>query len=505
MKKDFFDIAIVGSGSCASLLRSYIESFLTFESITAVATHERFKTKDQVLLSDFLSKDIKKIDITFFCISSPNALKSTIDIFLRHIDSTQDSDYFAFKGEFDLNFLKSRLCSENQNLISLLKEKKVRSTEELAKPTIAKLNKSYFDVGLFFYGSGGGFKTHIEPVKETIVSGGSFIKISDERLYPDVELLPVTSARSLANIDLAVSAHFFPVSNPSIKKLTFMHVLLDFCIFEEDVIRSLKSSEHHYVFCSSKPALEGLKALVLEHELSDKVFLIPGGYPRLDQNILKLSKITNDKDKTKIVVAPTASMREAPGCDLTYLAPFLPHLLLDLAKEFPLAEIELRLHPQDVSDLFTKRPCKFRFFLEKALAVSQQVPNISLNSGDHGYTQSLNADILISDTSSLAFTFHFSTGKPVIFFSPGNERIKVHEKLSKLDSISIRDKIGLSVDSVKAAVEACHSYLEKDDEKRNIPNFGEDFLFNRGKSIKYLASIMDTIKAGHVDNDWKCG
>lgn len=504
MKNNLYTIAIVGSGSCASLLKSYINSYVPCKSIINVATHDKFKVNDQILLSDFIHKDIANLDIIFFCISDSDALNSAITVFTDCGNVAKNLDYFSFRGEFDLNFLKSCVTTDTQNVVSLIKEKKAKTTEDLAKPTLTRLNKSTVEIGLFYYGSGGGFKTHIDPVKETIVSGKSFIEISDEPLTHNINLLPVTSARSLVNIDLAISAHFFPVSHPSIKKLTFMHVLLDFCIFETDVLASLRSSECHYVFCSSKPALESLKKLVLEHNLANEVFLIPGGYPRLDQNITKLNQTARDKTKTKIVVAPTASMREAHDCDLTYLAPFLPQLLLNLAKEFPLTEIELRLHPQDVSDLITKRPCRFRHFLEEACAITKQIPNISLNVGDQGYTQSLQADVVISDTSSFAYTFHFSTGNPVIFLSPGNETIKYHDKLSKLDSIRIRDEIGVSVDNPEAAIEACTSYLAKDAKQWKNSNLADEFLFNRGASIPYLASIMDSIKSGRVHDDWRC-
>lgn len=239
----------------------------------------------------------------------------------------------------------------------------------------------------------------------------------------------------------------------------------------------------HYdtIFCYSKDYNEEIRATERVYELAEKK-LVNVGFGLLDMLISNYNKAAAqrneekaDNKKTQILIAPSWQKDNI----LEYcLAPLLEGL-------FKLgADIILRPHPE-----FIKRfPGKIKDILEKYNnEISSGV--FKVQSDFSSNTTVYNSDLVITDWSSIALEFSFTTKKPSLFI---NTPMKImNPEWRKIDvrpmDLWLRDEIGISVDieqigEIKTLVQ---NILDRRDEyKADIERIMSEHLYNIGDAAK---------------------
>ena len=111
------------------------------------------------------------------------------------------------------------------------------------------------------------------------------------------------------------------------------------------------------------------------------------------------------------------------------------------------------------------------------------------------------ATLMVSDISSTAFTYAFTTNRPVIFFSPGNSDST--PALPDSQYIQDRIKLGKCVSSCSEMVDAINNIMSQYEEYQNkIKTHADQVIFNKEQSEKYFISNLDYIINQQHHPDW---
>jgi CDP-glycerol glycerophosphotransferase (TagB/SpsB family) len=114
------------------------------------------------------------------------------------------------------------------------------------------------------------------------------------------------------------------------------------------------------------------------------------------------------------------------------------------------------------------------------------------------------AAVMISDTSSTAYTYALSTLHPVVFYSPRDEEVMA---VMGEDSYFIRDRerIGAIARSADQMVEHIRAMLAAPDHWRDaISRYRDEICFNIGRAEEYFVEHVQDILDGRPQPDWRC-
>jgi hypothetical protein len=213
--------------------------------------------------------------------------------------------------------------------------------------------------------------------------------------------------------------------------------------------------------------------------------IIRGGYPRLDQNIAHFEKQAVD-EKT-IIYAPTLALPEFEKyVSMPRWSEGIVEILLD---RFPEYRVIFRPHPhafyhghglpavQSILNRFGSHP---RFELDRS---SQYMATYS------------RAAIMVSDTSGTAYTYAFTTGRPVVFFSPNDA--EAFASNPGVRYFEFRERVGLVAHDLEGLASNVAAALTDrprfHDQSLKLRN---EVVFNVGSSVDYLVSIFEHLKNG---------
>lgn len=221
-----------------------------------------------------------------------------------------------------------------------------------------------------------------------------------------------------------------------------------------------------------------------ESEKTNKVYnlkdrkIVDWGYSLLDDMIKDYNKTkkTNSKEKT-IMIAP--SWQKDNIIDLC-----LDNILKTLkGKKY---KVIVRPHPQQVrhmKDYFEKMKEKYTD------------SNIEIQTDFSSTSSVFNADILITDWSSIGFEYAFTTEKPVISIDTPMKVMNPEYKKIKVAPINIwaREKIGEIIEvkdikSIDKVIEKMLKYPHK--YKKQISDLKKDSIYNLGNSAKVGAEYI---------------
>ena len=419
-----------------------------------------------------------------------NLRESTALIFLRSL--------YGMDAKIRHRLLKQPVGSIGDIEVDML------GTLQSRLPSFKKQRKK---ISLNFYagggGGGGGFRQHLQSIAQKMMQDYSVVSFSDEKdegCDKSINLVLQSHESSMQNkwSDLAIAAHFIPCSHPDITKVTFMHVIYDYCLFGDVLYRAISQPKKHYIFASSKPAFDGIKELLLGGNYNNDVILIPGGYPRLDDNRLKHQ--SNCLPVDTIIYAPTASIAMPPKTELTYSIYQAREILACLDQCFPGYRIVFRPHPKDLSRVRAGAIGATADALNQAVDYCQN-SRCELDEKKNQYMDNYSrAAVMISDTSSTAFTYALTTKRPVLFFAPGNE-VLIRE-LGSFHYIRDREYFGGCVSTVESMKLKLNDMLERPDKyTEKNQEHAKKILFNDGVSEKYFMEILPYIlnDAEHPD------
>jgi hypothetical protein len=216
---------------------------------------------------------------------------------------------------------------------------------------------------------------------------------------------------------------------------------------------------------------------------------IPSGYMKLDHNIRKLAEWGQAPDS--IVFATTVMKNEfAP---YVALPDFGEPVVAALLEHFPAFKIIFRPHPHTlpfkcVSDLverFSGNP-RFRFDGD----ASEYMPS---------YARSA---LMVSDMSGTAFTYAFTTLRPVVFFSH-NEAGGVEAAFQDVAYFRHRQDIGFVTTCIDDLVAKVRLALEQREAMRTrIQAFRDGMMYNLGHVEDGFVESLDWIMAGEMRPEW---
>ena len=221
------------------------------------------------------------------------------------------------------------------------------------------------------------------------------------------------------------------------------------------------------------------------------------GYSLLDDMIAEYEKSKKSKkSKTKqILIAP--SWQKNNICDLC-----LEELLDSLKKENNY-EITVRPHPQEV-----------RHMKEKFEALKEKYKgnkNIVIQTDFSSNNTIFNADILITDWSSIGYEYAYTTKKPVIFIDTPMKIMNPNYKDIDVEPINIwsRDIIGKSLrtDQLNDINKVITDFLNNGDKyEKKINEMLHDSIYNLGNSAEKGANyiiecIQEQIKERKIKNE----
>lgn len=246
--------------------------------------------------------------------------------------------------------------------------------------------------------------------------------------------------------------------------------------------------------CGKYQRLEAEKTYEL-FNLDRKVY--NWGYSLLDDMIAEYEKSKKSKkSKTKqILIAP--SWQKDNICDLC-----LEELLDSLKKENNY-EITVRPHPQEV-----------RHMKEKFEALKEKYKgnkNIVIQTDFSSNNTIFNADILITDWSSIGYEYAYTTKKPVIFIDTPMKIMNPNYKDIDVEPINIwsRDIIGKSLrtDQLNDINKVITDFLNNGDKyEKKINEMLHDSIYNLGNSAEKGANyiiecIQEQIKERKINNE----
>ncbi len=369
------------------------------------------------------------------------------------------------------------------------------------KPTIA----------FCFFGRGGGFRRHLRGLIPRLRDRCNLLALMDEKLpgegfdIPELYMGPDTASRpddwGVPEVDLCITAHFLPCTPPDRPKVNFLHTSFDFILEPSWIVDRLETADPHYIFTSTRATYEWMRDLVTRRPLDNRVCLIPGGYTRLDRNLEEAEAYEGPVDS--VIYAPTLSLNAVQHHHLTYSAPHAAAMLQALHDALPDQEIVFRPHPNDLALLLAGRDDELARPLLAALELCEELPRLRLDDSKTYYMDSYNrAHVMISDTSSTAYTYALSTLRPVVFFSPRDAEV---QEIFSDQSFFIRDRerVGAVAASVPEMVRQVQAMMtEPEVWRERIATYREEVCFHVGHTEEYFVESLESILAQHRKPEW---
>jgi len=241
-------------------------------------------------------------------------------------------------------------------------------------------------------------------------------------------------------------------------------------VIEKKLFLSL--AKLHYIFLSSSNVVNYFTNKFVEfgHNLKKIPLLVDTGYLKLDNVIKELKKIKNVK--SHILVAPTFS-----GILKNYNMSDKLHIIIEsiLLKG---EKVIFRPHPLDLTNKGNINK------VEKILNRFKKNVNFLYDNSSSYIDSYSKAKLLITDFSGTAYTFAYSTLRPVIFFSK-NEVIFKKNKVSSLFYFKDRNTVGLISKNINELL----SSIKKINQKKT---YNKNKIFNlRKKRIKYVNKSLN--------------
>lgn len=237
------------------------------------------------------------------------------------------------------------------------------------------------------------------------------------------------------------------------------------------------------IFCPGPDQFAEIRAAE-EHYNTPKKRLVEAGYPLIDEMIADFESHEHPQNpRPKILIAP--SWQPENIIDLC------AEKMLTILKDEPY-DVILRPHPQQVRH----EPEKFDALKEKFAGQE----NIEIQTDFSSNSPVMEADLLITDWSDIAWEYAFVTKRPVLFVdTPMKVMNPEYTELPTTPiNIALRDIIGrrISPDSMDTLTEEIAQMLrERDTYRETIEKTRSERVYNLGKSAllcgRYIIRALD--------------
>tara|TARA_B100000282_G_C31726807_1_gene488892 strand:+ start:1024 stop:2196 length:1173 start_codon:yes stop_codon:yes gene_type:complete len=218
----------------------------------------------------------------------------------------------------------------------------------------------------------------------------------------------------LKHVILFFSSYVNYVFPPNSKNIYICHDIADAPMANNDIEARLflSLSKLDYIFLSSENVVNHFKNKFYQQRKNLKNIpkLINTGYLKLDHVIKKLSKINSKKNQ--ILIAPTFSKQMNKYNMSNYLIKIIEKLIKNGEK------VIFRPHPLDL----TKKGNLSN--VNKIIKIFNNFENFKIDKSVSYIDSYSNSKLLITDFSGTAYTYTYSTLRPVIFFSKNEIKLR---------------------------------------------------------------------------------
>ena len=242
----------------------------------------------------------------------------------------------------------------------------------------------------------------------------------------------------LKKVNLFISSYVNYVFLPQSKNIYICHDIADSPMVNANLEKKifLSLGKLHYIFLSSSTVVKYFRNKFLEfgHNINNIPELINTGYLKLDKVMEELKKIKNKK--SHILLAPTYS-GQMKNYNMSNNINMIIENILQAGEK-----IIFRPHPLDLTS-----KGKFKE-IQKIIKKYKNNRNFFYDIS-HSYMDSYSrAKMLITDFSGTAYTFAYSTLRPVIFFSKNEHKFS---KTKMIDLFYYQDRlsVGLVCQNIK--------------------------------------------------------
>lgn len=288
----------------------------------------------------------------------------------------------------------------------------------------------------------------------------------------------------------ATYAHDLPKNS---KKVYFVHDIHDSPVSKEgDVLKMILEYDYH--FTPSTAVLDRIKKQIGQAKAEGflkeekEIGLIPGGYIKLDQN-LKLFK-KHKKEAKVIIHAPTVVDSDIE--DYACLPRHSEKIVGALLENFPGYKIIFRPHPHTVNTLVVSRIVKK--FKNNPRFIFDNDPSFYMGN----YAKSA---LMVTDFSGTAFTYAFTTLRPVVFFSHNEQNFQ--KNFGDFKFVQDREKVGRVANNIDELIANTKSALKgKNEFQSRTRKYRDSVIFNLGHAEKYFVENVDCILNGQRHSDW---
>ena len=407
-----------------------------------------------------------------------------------------------------IDFLKSSLATS----VFTLEEK---FYGQQWKQAFNQFDSNKQTIAFSLYSKGGGFRRHIAGLIPKLKDNYNLIALSDERVseislgIPELFMAPET-ASNFDNIDTFITAHVGVCSHKKKPRVNFLHSSFWFVECDNQAWRSwmlqdIESADPSYIVAPTQSIFNMYKALLETSTFHNRVCLIPGGYPRLDDNISYFQK--NNSIPNSIIYAPTLSFNNS---DETWYFGAIAHsaeIVKSLLENFPHLNIIVRFHPRDMAFIESMQGESHhphsKPFLD-IMGMSRSNPRCNIDGDKTFYMETYSQCLLmVSDLSSTAFSYALSTVRPAIFFSPRDEELKLKYNNSISTFIRDRNEVGAIASSLDSMVDAINKVLKQPDiHTQKIEKYRDKICYNLGNAENYIVDNMKYIINSTKHPDW---
>ncbi|MDH5763827.1 MAG: CDP-glycerol glycerophosphotransferase family protein [Nitrospinota bacterium] len=216
---------------------------------------------------------------------------------------------------------------------------------------------------------------------------------------------------------------------------------------------------------------------------------IPGGYIKLDKNIQYFKSIHVPIDS--IIFAPTVHWDHfydyvavpEHGCDIVGA----------LLEGFPEYKIIFRPHPHTID---TPE-------VQKVAEAFKDHPQFEFDTNASFYMENYaRSQLMITDMSGTAFTYAFTTSRPVVFFSHKDD--SVEQVFGKIRYFIDREKIGYVATNVEELRQkVAYILANKTELEQKIGKFRDESIYNIGKAEDYIVENIRYIMESKTHPDWQ--
>lgn len=231
----------------------------------------------------------------------------------------------------------------------------------------------------------------------------------------------------LKDVILFFSSYVSYVFPPKSKNIYICHDIADAPMVNSEIEARLflSLSKLDYIFLSSENVVNYFKNKFYQHRKNFKNTpkLINTGYLKLDHVIKKLSK--TESLKNQILIAPTFSKQMYRYNMSNYLIKVIQKLIENGEK------VIFRPHPLDL----TKKGNLSN--INKIIKIFNNYDNFKIDKSISYIDSYSSSKLLITDFSGTAFTYTYSTLRPVIFFSKNETKLR---KSSNIELFYFKDR-----------------------------------------------------------------